>query len=215
MTKLTKNLTVLMALILCVTVGGVYAAWSYAANAELSEAVNKGVSLTPVSQSGSLGEYEVGYDEFSVVIDQTAPGDYTPKLSIYAASDDGSLNFKFTPAIVASDDLKANGLRSLVSFSSTLTYGDPAAPIFTFPTTFTIGQVGDATTDYAWTAVDSNSDGTTDYFECFIPNTDLADYIQLAYTEKLDTYEKYKAFETALTTGTLNIIISHDVPAAS
>ncbi len=198
--KSIKKLSVLVALILCVTVGGVYATWSYAADAGVSEEVNKGVSLAPVTQSGSIGEYEVGFSEFSIVIDQTAPGDYTPMLVFTVQSDDGSLDFKFTPTDVASDAVKTNGITSTVTFSSALTHEGTA--IFTFPATITIGTV-DSSETIKW---EKQTDGS---FTCSIANADLADYIQLNYTDKLDTYAKYQDFEKSLQSGTVVIAVSN------
>ncbi len=201
MKKFAKKFTALLSLITCVTIGGVYAAWSYAANASLSETINKGVTLTPVTHSGSLGEYEVSFAEFSLLIDQTAPGDYTPRLSYYVESDDGSLDFKFTPAVIASDAVKTYGMESTIIFSSTLQHEGEA--IFSFPTSITVHE-SNSEEATKWTL---SEDGT--YFTFSISNADLANYIVLNYTSKLDTYAKYQAFETSLTTGTVNITIAH------
>ncbi len=197
--KSIKKLSVLVALILCVTVGGVYAAWTYAADAGLTETVNKSVTIAPVSQAGSIGQYEVGYTEFSLVIDQTSntnPVDYTPKLVIRQESDDGSLNFKFTPSDVASDDVRTNAITSHVEFSSTLNYENKA--MFAFHAQIDIGTA-DSAAAVKWTA---QGDGS---FTCEISHAELANYITLAYTEKLDTFAKYQAFEAALKNGTVSI----------
>ncbi len=206
MKKFTKSVSLLMVLVLCLTVGGVYAAWSYAANAGVSEAVNKGVSITPATQNGSLGTYEVIYTDFSVIIDQTAEGDYTPILKIYAPDGaSGNLSFKFTPNTVASDDLKENGMESTVTFSSTLAHDSTA--IFNFPKTLTIGKVGSGA-EFVW---EKQADGS---FLCVVANAKLPEYIQLNYTEKLDTYEKYQAFESSLSGGTITITIKNAAAGA-
>ncbi len=197
MKHFTTKLSILVALILCVTIGGVYATWTYAASAGVSETVNKGVSLTPVTQSGSLGVYEVLSAELTLAIDQAGPGDYTPVLKFSVASDDGSLDFVFKPAAVASDDIKENGIASTVSFSSTLQHN--GQDLFSFPVGFEIGTIGSGEA-YEWV---KQADGT---FHCTIPNADLANYIQFIYAEKLDTYAKYQAFEASLTGG--NVIIN-------
>ncbi len=204
--KSIQRLSVLVALILCVTVGGVYAAWTYAASAGVAEEVNKGVSIAPVTMEGSIGSYEVAFAEFSIVIDQTAPGDYTPRLAFHRQSDDGSLDFKFTPTAVASDEVKANGIESTISFSSVLQHEGTA--IFNFPLTITVLPVN-GTGAHKWTAVDSNSDNIPEYFTFSISNAELANYIKLNYTTKLDTYAKYQAFEQSLQGGTLTIAIAN------
>ncbi len=198
--KSVRRLSILVALILCVTVGGVYAAWTYAADAGLTETVNKAVTIAPVSQAGSIGQYEVIYTEFSLVIDQTSntnPVDYTPKLVIRTESDDGSLNFKFVPSEVASDAVRENGIESHVQFSSNLTHD--GKPIFAFPAIIDIATADDTSAAVKW---EKQSDGS---FTCEISNAELKNYIQLAYTDKLDTYAKYQAFEASLEKGTVSI----------
>ncbi len=204
--KSIRTLSLLLALAMVATVGGVYAAWSYADSAGVAEQVNKGVSLTPATRSGSIGEYEILYSEFLVALDQTAEGDYTPKLSLYAQSDDGSLNFTFTPTIIASDEVKEKGIESTVTFSSSLTH--EGIEIFSFPDTIKIGKVN-STETYKWT---KEADGS---FTCSIPNADLYNYIKLNYTDKLDTYAKYQAMETSLSNGTIVIKIANGSATAS
>ncbi len=191
-----------MIFILCITTGGVYAGWSYAAKAGVKETVNKGVSITTATQEGSLGEYKVLYDDFSLVIDQTATGDYTPILRINKSENtDGNLYFKFTPTDLASDDLKANGMESTVTFSSTLAHDGTA--IFAFPKTLSIGRADDTNAEFKW---EKQADNT---FLCTIPNDKISEYIQLNYTTKLDTFEKYTAFEDSLDDGTVSILIAN------
>ncbi len=202
MKSFTKRVSLLVALILLVTVGGVYATWSYAATAGVSEVRNKGVSLAPAKMEGSLGVYEVLFEEFSLTIDQTGVGDYSPTLKFTVANDDGSLDFKFTPSNVASNELKEVGIDSSVSFSSTLAH--EGQPIFQFPQEIHIGTVGSGET-YSWV---KQPDGS---FSCSIPNSALSTYIQLAYTEDLDTYAKYQAFEKSVA-GVISVTISNGAP---
>ncbi len=204
MKKFRRKLNILIALILCITVSGVYANWMYASTAGMSETVNKGVSLTPKTESGTLGVYTILLSEVTLAIDQSGVGDYTPKLVFSQVQGDGSLDFTFTPNNTASDELKANGVTSYVVFSSTLTH--EGQQIFSFPATITIGKVGSGET-YTWTK-------SGDSFTCSIPNDVLGDYIKLAYTNKLDTVAKYTAFETSLSTGNVVITISNTNPGA-
>ncbi len=51
-----KKLGLLIAMILCVTIGGVYATWTYTQNTDVAdEAVNINMNLTDVAYSGSYG----------------------------------------------------------------------------------------------------------------------------------------------------------------
>ncbi len=202
MKNFRRTFNILVALVLCITVSGVYANWMYASQSEMSESVNKGVSLTPKTVNGSLGHYTVLLSEVTLAIDQTDAGDYTPKLVFSKVQDDGSIDFTFTPEIVASDDLKANGVTSYVTFSSSLSHENTT--IFTFPQVLTIGQIGSGE-QYCW-----EKDG--DSFRFSLPNEALGNYIKLAYTNKLDTLAKYTAFEESLKAGTVVITISNTAP---
>ncbi len=204
MKNFRRTFNILVALVLCITVSGVYANWMYASSAGMSETVNKGVSLTPKTESGTLGNYTILLSEVTLAIDQTDIGDYTPKLVFSKVQDDGSMDFTFTPAVVASDTLKANGVTSYVTFSSTLAHN--GEDLFTFPKTLVIGQIGSGE-EYCW---EKNGDA----FRFSLPNDVLNEYIQLAYTHKLDTLAKYTAFEESLGTGTVVITISNSAPTA-
>ena len=198
--KNVKRLSVLVALILCVTVGGVYATWTYAQSSGVTENINKGVSLSPYETSGTLGIYTVDPSEFLILIDQTAVGDYTPKLDLSLASPDvdGTLNFKFTPNNTASDEIKTNGITSWVLCESAIQH--ESQDVFTFPKDIKIGTVGSGE-DYVWV---KQPDGT---FTCEIPHSDLPNYIQLAYTNKLDTLEKYNAMLESLKGKSISVTI--------
>ncbi len=205
MKRFTKGISLLMILSMFLTVGGVYAAWSYAASAGVSDQITKSVSLTTATQKGTLGKYEILYQDFDLIIDQTADGDYTPLLKFQPVeSKAGDLTFKFTPEIIASNEIKEICLNSTVTFSSTLTHGGNA--IFSFPKTINIGKVG-SDAEFEWVKVD---DGAGAYFTCTISNAKLSEYIQLAYTEDLDTYAKYQAFQASLQTGTVVVNIANE-----
>ncbi len=205
MKNFTKKISMLVALVLCITIGGVYAQWYYAENATVTEDVNKAVTLAPVTQAGSIGTYEVGYTDFSLVIDQTAPGDYTPELDIIAAPEKaGDLTIKFIPEIIASEDAKTNGIETTVTFSSNLQH--EGTDIFTFSTGFAVHKANCTEAGcYKWVALNDGSGA----FLVTIPMADLSTHIMLNYTVPLDTYAKYQAFGESLKNGVVNIVVSN------
>jgi len=96
-----KKLTTLVALILCVTVGGVYAAWLY--TSETLTSVDKTLShgMTTATQEGDAGVLSIESNNVVIAIDQKAPGDYTAVLKVT-----GEVQVRFTPNAGAPDDVK-------------------------------------------------------------------------------------------------------------
>ncbi len=205
MKGLTRKFSLLIALIVCLTIGGVYATWIYAGNATVTIERQKGVNLVEAKTDGSLGSYEVTVTDFSIMIDQTNSTDYTPKLNITKASNDGNLTFTFTPDTnLSSDDLRNYGINTKVTFSSTFSYN--SSKIFTFPTAeFTI-EATNTNTEGArkWTKSDNK-------FTYTIALDDLDEYFVLdtAGIGKLDTKTKYDAFNTALGKGNIVIVLTN------
>ena len=92
-----KKLSLLIAMILCVTIGGVYATWTYTQNTDVAdEAVNVNMNLTDVAYSGSYGTYKVDTTGLSLTIDPKTGTTHTTAL--YAT---GSIVITFTPNSVA------------------------------------------------------------------------------------------------------------------
>ena len=100
-----KKLSMLIAMILCVTIGGVYAAWVYPnANATVDKDVSVGVGLN-VESSGAIGSFTVHFDgtPFAVepidMTDTTSPNYYKAQ---FVAT--GDIILEFTPYANAAVD---------------------------------------------------------------------------------------------------------------
>lgn len=100
-----KKLSLLMALILCVTIGGVYAAWVYAnPDTEVAKDVPVGVGLN-VETSGHVGTYALEFTGTPFAVEPTSTTDYTAQLKKMA-----SVYLVFTPVQNADQDILDNGI---------------------------------------------------------------------------------------------------------
>jgi len=90
-----KKLTLLVALILCVTIGGVYAAWTYTGNTMGTASRSLSHGMATATTEGNVGLYKIEHNDIDIKIDQTAPENYTAKLVIT-----GSVTVSFTPTPV-------------------------------------------------------------------------------------------------------------------
>ena len=87
-----KRFAILMALILCVTVGGVFANWVYTEGTTASVEDNITFGMSPATSTTARGVFTVGDNNLTMHIDQKAQKDYTAVLVI-----DGQVKFTFTP----------------------------------------------------------------------------------------------------------------------
>ena len=87
-----KRFAILMALILCVTVGGVFANWVYTEGTTASVEDNITFGMSPATSTTTRGVFTVGDNNLTMHIDQKAQKDYTAVLVI-----DGQVTFTFTP----------------------------------------------------------------------------------------------------------------------
>ena len=197
-----KKLSVLMALMLVLTVGGVYATWSYAGTNDIADArAEAKVTIADVELKGSNGTYTVT-SNLVLSVDQ-ANEDHEAML-VFASNDGQPIYLKvtFTPAANASQTIKNNGIDSALHFGVTtpMQYkmdGDgnysatgTATDIFTL--TPTDDHSGTFTKNISWTP---ESNGTFTY----TMNEDaLKNAIKLSQTFVLDTKTEYDAFSAAL-----------------
>lgn len=105
-----KKLTTLIALIICVTVGGVYAAWMYTGDTltGVDRTVSHGMA-TAVTE-GDVGILSIEQNTVDIKIDQKAAGDYTANMII-----SGSVTIKFVPNNGAPDTVKDSAIPINVS----------------------------------------------------------------------------------------------------
>ena len=98
-----RKLSLLVALILLVTVGGVYATWTYAEGTATSSHKHMSVNIASLGNTTPVGEVVNVLNSMDVLIDDG--GNYVAR-----ADFSGKMAFVFMPGVGASSDIIANGL---------------------------------------------------------------------------------------------------------
>ena len=187
-----KKLSVLILLILCVTIGGAYAAWSYTGSTVSS--VDRTVShgMTTATTDGDVGILEIVSNDVDVAIDQTADGNYLAKLVIT-----GSITVSFTPNPGAPDDVVNNAIAAVATLytknASTNTYD--GKEIYVSP-------VG-SSVELTWG--EKQPDGS---FLATIDADDIDTLLDLGGDFVLDTHAKYLTFHALEENITLTVQFS-------
>ena len=185
---------------LCVTIGGVYATWTYAGTNDIADAYAEAkVTITDASLTGANGTYKIE-SNLVLTVDQ-ANEDHEAELVF--ASNNGDpiyLTVTFTPSANAPKDIKDNAVDSELYFTTSTTmeykmdangnYSESGTPkaIFAFsnPSNSTF------TPNITWT---EQPDGSFTYT---LDEDDLKDAIQLSQTFVLDIKSEHDAFRAAM-----------------
>ena len=192
-----KKLSLLLALLLVITVGGVYATWIYTDKTDVADlAPTVGINLTEATFAGTYGTYEVDTTSLALKVDPKPGTTFTTGLLI-----SGDIIIKFKPQTYAPVEVKEEGVPTTFQFSLTNTswqfddgHGEGARDIITL--------AHPEKHNVTWSAPDQN--GTLTYT---ISATELASHIGL--TEfTLDTKVLYDQFATALGNGKIMITVS-------
>ncbi len=201
-----KKLSVLIAIMLCVTIGGVYATWTYAGTNDIADAFAEAkVTITDAELTGANGTYKIE-SNLVLTVDQ-ANESHEAKL-VFAANDGKpiTLTVTFTPAANAPQTIKENAVPSELYFGTTTdmkykmdasgNYSAEGTPTDIF--TFTNPSDGDFSPNVTWTPVDENSDDKTDFFTYTLDETALKSMISLSQTFVLDLKSEHDAFREAM-----------------
>ena len=196
-----KKLSVLIALFLCVTIGGVYATWTYSGNVDVTDGeVEIKATIAGAEYTGACGTYTVT-SNLILEVDQ-ANKDHEAKL-VFKSNNNEAIYLKivFKPSVDADKTVKAEGIDSELYFtvSTPMQYtmdaegnydanGTNVVDIFTFANP----SDGEFTPNITWT---KEADGTfsVTYNEAF-----LTSQISLTQTFVLDTKAEHDAFKTCL-----------------
>lgn len=184
-----KKLSLLIALCMLISIGGVYATWVYSEKSDVADITGAtAITMTEATFSGTYGTYAVDTSQLNMQVDPKEGTTHVTSLVIT-----GNLVITFKPNTYAPDDVKNNGVDSTFQFSlsnSEWKYGGEA-----------IMTVDTAKHDITWT---KGSDGNFTYT---ISAADLANYLTLTEIT-LDTKADYDAYDEVLTNGQIVIAIS-------
>ncbi len=195
-----KKLSVLIALMLCVTIGGVYATWSYALTNDIADSFAEAkVTVADAEFIGSNGVYKIE-SNLVLTVDQ-ANEDHEAEL-VFSSSDGEAIHLTvlFTPASNAPQSVKENAVPSELYFGTTTTMqykmaanGDydengTATDIFSL----TNKSDGVFSPNVTWT---KGENGTFTYA---LGETELKNMISLTNTFVLDTKAEHDAFREAV-----------------
>ena len=102
-----KKISLLLVLIMCVTIGGVYAAWTYTGStvSSVDRTISHGMSTA--TTDGDVGMLEIVSNNVDVKIDQMADKDYRANLVIT-----GEVVVRFTPNAGAPDEVVNNAIHA-------------------------------------------------------------------------------------------------------
>lgn len=195
-----KKLSLLIALMLCVTISGVYAAWTYAGTNDIADQlVEAKVTIADVVLEGANGIYTIE-SNLVLTVDQ-ANADHEAEL-VFGSNNSEPIYLKvtFKPASNAPQAIKESAVPSEIYYGVTTpmqykidAYGNYSAtgtPVDIF--TFSNVSDGHLNNTLSWTPV---GDGT---FTFTMDQTDLEAAIQLSQTFVLDTKAEHDAFRAAL-----------------
>ena len=197
------RLGIIALLLVCITITGVYAVWTYAGTNDIADAFAEAkVTIADVELTGANGTYKIE-SNLVLTIDQNPDNDNHESILVFGSNNDQPIYLKvtFTPAANAPQTIKENAVPSELYFTTTTTMnytmdadgnyaaGGTPVPIFTF------ANPGNGHLDntFTWTAED---DGTFTYT---LDETALRGMISLSQTFVLDTKAEHDAFRVALT----------------
>ena len=195
-----KKLSLLIALCMLLTIGGVYATWSYVGSTDIIDAYAESkVTITDAVIEGTYGIYKI---ESNLVLTVDQANDNHEAELVFDSNDgqDVYLKVTFTPSTNAPQAIKTNAIESELYFGVTTpmqykmdadgSYSESGTPVDIFK----FKNSGNGTLDntFAWT---KNADGTFTYE---LDVDDLKDQIALSQTFVLDIKAEHDAFRSAL-----------------
>ena len=183
-----KKLSLLLALAMLVTIGGVYATWNYAQGTAVYRDKFLTAHLTDKVTDTAKGNIEVNIDGLTLTIDD-ADNNHRGELILA-----GEIVINFTPNEGCDADVENNGIALQYQLGTTPDYNYLGNPIFTVNTEVQALNGGNPTKSIT------------------IPASELQDLITLNDME-LPTVDAYTAFKAALHSGSIQITVS-EVPAA-
>ena len=113
-----KKLSVLIALFMCVTIGGVYATWTYAGTDDIADSYEEiSITVTDAELSGANGTYKIT-SNFKLEIDQRDDDHYAELKFVSIDSNPVAMTLTFTPASYAPDPVKKSAVPTEFYFTT-------------------------------------------------------------------------------------------------
>ena len=195
-----KKLSLLIALCMLLTIGGVYATWSYVGSTDIIDAYAESkVTITDAIIEGTYGIYKID-SNLVLTVDQ-ANDNHEAEL-VFGSNNDQPvyLTVTFTPSVNAPKAIKENAVESELYFGVTTpmqykmdadgNYSESGTPVDIFK--FKNSGNGELDNEFTWT---KNDDGTFTYT---LDAEALKKEISLSQTFVLDVRAEHDAFRTAL-----------------
>ena len=203
-----KKFTILVALILCVTIGGVYATWTYQGGEVSPLHHHFNVYMGQVDNDEAKGILKTVTNALSIRLDD-ANKDYVAEAFVH-----GYIEFVFAPKSNATDDVRNNGINlnyTLEQTNPAIQYEVDGVATNVFTITGGTGDLGKGvliTADNYETLSAHGSDLST-YVGSFYYCIEATTINSMISTDvSLPTYDDYKVMETILNTTTAKIGIS-------
>jgi len=204
-----KKLTILVALILCVTIGGVYATWTYAGAEVTSSHKHMSVNIASLGNATPLGEIVNVLNSMDVLLDDG--GNYVVK-AVFS----GKMGFVFMPGPGAPQTVRDYGIALEFDVSQETPYQYNGSDIFSIvkseKTSF-LDNGTKITVDNAedlCPGVNLASYNGANYIGGFyveVTATDIDTYVDINGTIHLDELAEYNAMKNSLTSGTLGVTV--------
>ena len=195
-----KKLSLLIALCMLLTIGGVYATWSYVGSTDIIDAFSESkVTIADAVIEGTYGIYKV---ESNLVLTVDQANDAHEAELVFGSNDGQDIYLKvtFTPSTNAPKAIKDDAVPSELYFGVTTpmqytmdaegNYAEDGTPVDIF--NFANHGNGILDNTFEWT---KNADGTFTYG---LDAEQLKDQISLSQTFVLDIKAEHDAFRTAL-----------------
>ncbi len=210
-----KKIRAIIVALLCLTIGGVYATWTFADDANIDRK-GESISITladKATTSEVLGTLSIEKsDDFAITIDQKreanpAEGitaDHTAVIKIT-----GTITLRFKANANAGTEIRENGVKAIYYFAaSNLEYDDDsdaegAKSIYNIDTAtqYTIDTL-DSASEVKW-----SFDDATKTFFYVITNEELVELIKIN-TFVIDDSTEYAAFNEVLRDGTVSLYLN-------
>ena len=202
-----RKVGILATLALCVTIGGVYATWTYADTNTAIESQHKhiAVDIAGSTTTGAVGTLKVETAGLKFIIDQA---NANHEAFLNWSNTVTEIHVTFMPSANAGEDIKTNGINVMYTFETTGDWdfdgagGEDAKALYSVAT-------GKYKVTLTALGRDVNGDGIND-FQGTIPASVFIDAIKLNDTLVLDTPSDYAAFNDALAGLKVGITVAHD-----